>query len=403
MAKITFDPELMGHIKTIYGDNELDGKALKQIHQTWQQNPDIIRNAARQRRASSSIRQPIQQPMQQPIRPTISPTSVPRTLTLRVQESQGNDLRGISGFGAAFKEARRRGLKQFRWGKGVYGTQLATGATGATSTTSETPTSEPTSPTVTEQPPVVVGQDSVAKKDSVFTGFIEPTSFTPNRLASTRTPTRAVTTSQQPKTSVQATVARYSAQNTVGGDFGINRALRSMGRSIWSGLKDLSNTRESAFGSNQRTYLGPGRTVQGYQQGGTMNNQEELQKAFLAFLIQDAAAQGVQLQSEQDLQAYAEQLGEEGIKAKYQEFMQKMQGGAMARLGAKLEYYRKLKGVCPEGQELVFFKQGGRICKACQKKADMVEKGKKMNPVEEFKSKRKSKIKSDKCGSKMKK
>ena len=94
-----------------------------------------------------------------------------------------------------------------------------------------------------------------------------------------------------------------------------------------------------------------------------MANQEELQKAFMAYLIQDAQAQGIQLQSEQDLQAYAEQLGEDGIKAKYQEFMQKMQGGVMARLGAKLEYYKKLKGVCPEGEELVYFKQGGRICK----------------------------------------
>lgn len=40
-----------------------------------------------------------------------------------------------------------------------------------------------------------------------------------------------------------------------------------------------------------------------------MANQEELQKAFMAYLIQDAAAQGIQVQSEQDLQAYAEQLG----------------------------------------------------------------------------------------------
>ena len=52
-----------------------------------------------------------------------------------------------------------------------------------------------------------------------------------------------------------------------------------------------------------------------------MANQEELQKAFMAYLIQDAQAQGIQLQSEQDLQAYAEQLGEDGIKAKYQEFI----------------------------------------------------------------------------------
>ena len=122
-----------------------------------------------------------------------------------------------------------------------------------------------------------------------------------------------------------------------------------------------------------------------------MENQEELQKAFMAYLIQDAAAQGIQLQSEQDLQSYAEQLGEEGLKAKYQEFIQKMQGGVMARLGAKLQYYKKLKGVCPDGYEMTYFKVGGKLCKSCQKK--QMEKGgktqKKLNAVQKFKQERK--------------
>lgn len=129
------------------------------------------------------------------------------------------------------------------------------------------------------------------------------------------------------------------------------------------------------------------------QQGGQAPNQKELQKAFMAFLVQDAAQQGVQIQSEQDLESYAQQLGEDGIKAKYQEFVQRMQGGStMARLGAKLQYYKKLKGSCPEGEEMVYFKQGGRICKSCQKKqqeAPMAQGGKKMNAVDEFKNKKK--------------
>ena len=44
-----------------------------------------------------------------------------------------------------------------------------------------------------------------------------------------------------------------------------------------------------------------------------MENQEEIQKAFIAYLIQDAAKQGIQLQSEQDLQAYTQKLGKEGL------------------------------------------------------------------------------------------
>lgn len=114
-----------------------------------------------------------------------------------------------------------------------------------------------------------------------------------------------------------------------------------------------------------------------------MANQKELQKAFVAYLIQDAQTQGIQIQTEEDLQKYAEQLGEDGIKAKYQEFMSKMQGGMKARLGAKLDYYRKLKGVDS-------FKKGGKSCKK-------MEEG---NEVTKFKNKR---AKMSKCGSKMKK
>ena len=112
-----------------------------------------------------------------------------------------------------------------------------------------------------------------------------------------------------------------------------------------------------------------------FQQGGQVNSQQqEMQKKFIQFLIQDAAKQGIQIKSEQDLQKYAQSLGEQGLKAKQQEFMQVMQGGVMARFGAKLEYIKKLKGVCPEGYELKFFKQGGRFCKVCEKGEKLKQK-----------------------------
>lgn len=123
-------------------------------------------------------------------------------------------------------------------------------------------------------------------------------------------------------------------------------------------------------------------------------NDKELQKAFMAYLIEDAAAQGMQIQSEQDLQAYAQQLGEEGLKAKYQEFMQKMQGGVKAALGAKLNYIHKLKGNCPDGYEMIYMKQGGRVCPVCQKKAEKAKPGTKLekNAISDFKEKRKQHV-----------
>ena len=52
---------------------------------------------------------------------------VPENVAIRnkIQDTVQDDLRGISSFKEAFAEARRRGLRQFSWGKGVYTTELA--------------------------------------------------------------------------------------------------------------------------------------------------------------------------------------------------------------------------------------------------------------------------------------
>lgn len=144
------------------------------------------------------------------------------------------------------------------------------------------------------------------------------------------------------------------------------------------------------------TYQNGGQ-INKYQQGGTMNNEQELQKAFMAFLIEDAKTQGITIQSEEDLVKYAESLGEDGIKAKYQEFMQKMQGGVKAKLGTKLNYVRKIKGLCADDEELVYMKQGGRVCPVCQKKMEKAQEGTKVkgNAVEEFKKSRKQHVNPD--------
>ena len=60
----------------------------------------------------------------------------------------------------------------------------------------------------------------------------------------------------------------------------------------------------------------------------------------------------------------------------------------MARLGAKLNYIRTIRGECPEGQQLVYFKQGGRVCKKCIEAAGgaKVKDGKK--EISDFKKKK---------------
>lgn len=362
MAKVQFDPELMRNIKIIYGDADLDERTLRQLHQTWATNPDIIRRTAQQK--MPKLQETYFDAPEMPSLPT-------RLEPLPTAEIAQDDLRGVKDFKTAFRAARERGLKQFMWGNSVYTTDLGQ------------PSSKPKQPSTIQIPQSdtqisIEAPDPIATTKGTTWGRGIPTITGGSQPASEQT--RAEQPSSKPKVNpVQLTTSRYTMGNTVqGGDFGIHRGLQR----LFNYLEDVWNSRKSEA---KPLTLSPGHTTK-FQQGGTMNNQQELQKAFVAYLIQDAQSQGVQIQSEQDLQAYAEQLGEDGIKAKYQEFMQKMQGGVMARLGAKLEYYKKLKGVCPEGEELVYFKQGGRICKACQKAQKGTKVTKKANEVDKFKA-----------------
>ena len=112
-------------------------------------------------------------------------------------------------------------------------------------------------------------------------------------------------------------------------------------------------------------------------------DQKKLQQAFIQYL-----AQKYQLKSQQELQAKAQELGEEGMKKEYTEFLQylQQQGVQVARLGAKLNYLRQLRGKCPEGYEVAYYKQGGKTCAVCQKVGTQQQGG---NVVEDFKKKRK--------------
>lgn len=131
-----------------------------------------------------------------------------------------------------------------------------------------------------------------------------------------------------------------------------------------------------------------------------VNNEQELQKAFMAFLIEDAATQGMQIQSEEDLKQYVESLGQEGIQAKYQEFMKLMSGASTQkpskRLGGHLNYLKQIKGACPDGEETYYFKEGGSVKRGCKPCMEKAKKGAKFDnedtdPVKKFKCGRKVK------------
>lgn len=123
-------------------------------------------------------------------------------------------------------------------------------------------------------------------------------------------------------------------------------------------------------------------------------DEKKIQQAFVQFL-----AQKYQLKSQQELEAKIQELGEQGLKAEYAEFQKVMaqQQSRKMMFGAKLNYIKGLKGQCPQGYEMKYYKQGGSMCAKCEE----IKKQSPMNPIDAFKCGRKMKKKA--CGGSVKK
>lgn len=87
-----------------------------------------------------------------------------------------------------------------------------------------------------------------------------------------------------------------------------------------------------------------------YQDGGQIDQKEEIKKAFAEFCKANKLEP-----NEESWKQFQQYLQQEAHKQTQ-----------MAKLGAKLNYIKQIKGECPEGTYKYYFKAGGRICSACR-------------------------------------
>lgn len=137
------------------------------------------------------------------------------------------------------------------------------------------------------------------------------------------------------------------------------------------------------------------------------NKMDDDQQALINYIIAKAKEDGVAITDQDTLSYYInKKAADDNIDPKeyIQKLVEEMQQGTYdsgdtniedetapittARNGAKLNFIKRLKGNCPEGQELVYYRAGGRICKACMGK--MMANGgksqeKELSPVDSFK------------------
>lgn len=137
-------------------------------------------------------------------------------------------------------------------------------------------------------------------------------------------------------------------------------------------------------GGQMYKYAAGAQMVQPQQASGQQGMEQQ------AMALVQAAMQGDQ-QANQTIQKImqAAQQGDQQaaqVAKLLQAIVQQMKGSRKARLGAKLDYIKQSIGECPEGQEVVYFKKGGEICKICAGKK--MQDGGKSDPIKNFKKKK---------------
>ena len=133
-----------------------------------------------------------------------------------------------------------------------------------------------------------------------------------------------------------------------------------------------------------------------YQQAASNDPMDQIAQLSAAFLQGDTKSgqQLVEILNNKEIGPQLIKAVQQGVKQQDQratiiaQAIQTLTQGntRKARLGAKLNYIRQSIGECPEGEEVIYFKKGGEICKICSSKK--LQKGGKSDPVKDFKKKK---------------
>lgn len=161
---------------------------------------------------------------------------------------------------------------------------------------------------------------------------------------------------------------------------GVSEPSQKKGHSYYSQLVNLKFKQ----GGQMYKYAAGAQMVQPQQTGGQQGIEQQ------AMALVQAAMQGDQKanQTIQKIMQAAQQGDQQAAQVAQllKNIVQQMKGSRKARLGAKLDYIKQSIGECPEGQEVVYFKKGGEICKVCAGKK--MQDGGKSDPIKNFKKKK---------------
>lgn len=344
------DQELQFLINTLYG-NKLNEKQLAGIIQMAQQNPQYLqnmRNAANAKMPGSKL--DMSNIRANNIASQRTPT-LGRTDFNHSTANKGiakNDMSAVDDFKQAFRQARQGGNKTFFWKKtkanpsGMFSTELATSQTSLPENI----------PVENSQIPVTSIKADMSKTDlPIFKGSRISQGLA-NAL-SPKTPEIGTNPYQFDKTQamVESTKAGLARQ------FRTNNIPRPMGNPGQNIMGDQYNKNYpySFKEGGVAPSTGNGSFVDTIIEA--LNNNTDVQT--ISSLIQQSGQNPETIIKEIVSRA---QGGDQAAAIAFSNLEKLMKNSTVAKLGTKLNYIQRLKGICPEGTEKIYLKNGGCMC-----------------------------------------
>lgn len=346
------DQELQFLINTLYG-NKLNEKQLSNILQMAQSNPqylDQMRNAARAKMpAGNMVINPVakQKAMNEM---GISTPNIGAS-NFKFDKNTGrakNDMSAITDFKQAFRQARQGGHKTFFWKKtkanpsGMFSTEMAS----QNKTEGAAPQQPKNTQQNTSQKATVTAQLDMNKVNSIMPQYQKPMYNYPYNFDKTQA-------------MIENTKAGLARQ------FRTHNIPRPMGNPGQNVIGDQYNKnypysfKEGGVAPSTRNGSFVDTIIE------ALNNNTDIKT--ISSLIQQSGQNPEALIQEIVSRA---QNGDQLAITALSTLERLMNNSAIAKLGTKLTYIQKLKGICPEGTEKIYLAKGGCMCKKKVKSAE---------------------------------
>lgn len=360
--------ELQWLIKNLYGDRQLTDQQLSNFTKQWESNHmgfrDNMKNAVLNKIKQDTKAEQTEAGKQAAMSKANFQTPNLGQDSYEFNKSQGraaNDMSAIADFKQAFRQARQGGHKTFFWKKtkanpsGMFSTEMASSQIA----------SPENIPVENSQIPVTSIKADMSKTDLPIFKGPRISQGLANAL-SPKAPETGTNSYQFDKTqamveSTKAGLARQFRTNN------IPRPMGNPGQNIM-GEQYNKNYPYSFKEGGVAPSIGNGSFVDTIIEA--LNNNTDIQT--INNLIQQSGQNPETVIKEIVSRA---QGGDQAAAMAFSNLEKLMKNSTVAKLGTKLNYIQRLKGICPEGTEKIYLKNGGCMCaQKAQKGSNGIEK-----------------------------